>query len=91
MYNMETICVKMEDRVAKNMDSSIKEHNYSTRTDFIREAVRDKLKELEKENTLQQLKKFLGAAKTKVNNKRHEEIRQEVTKEYAKKLGVKLD
>ena len=88
---MEAICVKMDGRALKNMDSCIKEHNYSTRTDFIREAVRDKLKQIEKESALKEFRKFLGAARTKVSDKRHEEIRQEVAKEYAQKLGVKLN
>jgi len=44
---MEAICVKLDDRILKSVDSSMKRFNYTTRTDFIREAIRDKLRELE--------------------------------------------
>jgi len=88
---MEAVCVKLDDGTLKSLDSSMKKFNYTTRTDFIREAIRDKLKELEKDRAIMELKKFMGAAKTRVSDKRHEEIRKEVGKEYAKKFGVRLD
>lgn len=87
---MEAICVKLDDKILKNIDSSIKKNNYTTRTDFIREAIRDKLRELEKDKAIMELKKFLGAAKVHVSDKRHEQVREEVAGEYAKKFGVKL-
>jgi metal-responsive CopG/Arc/MetJ family transcriptional regulator len=88
MYYMEAVCVKLDHRTLKNLDSCIKENNYTTRTDFIREAIRDKLRELEKDNAIKELKRFMGSSKRKVSDKRHEEIREEVTKEYAKKFGL---
>ena len=87
---MEAICVKLDDKFLKNIDFSIKKHNYTTKTDFIREAIRDKLRELEKEDAIKKLENFLGSAKTRVSDKRHEEARKEVVREYAKKFGIKL-
>lgn len=88
---MEAICVKLDGRILRNIDDSMRDHNYTTRTDFIREAIRDKLKELEKDKAINELKKFMGAAKVRVSDERHEQIRNEVAKEYAKKFGIKLD
>lgn len=88
---MEAVCVKLDDRILKNIELSIKNNNYSTKTDFIREAIRDKLRELEKDRAMQELKKFMGAAKVHVSAERHEQIREEVAKEYAKKFGIKLE
>ena len=85
---MEAICVKLDERILKNVDNSLKQHNFSTRTDFVREAIRDKLRILEKEKAIRQLEKYFGAAKVKVSNKRHKEIREEVLKERMKKLGI---
>jgi metal-responsive CopG/Arc/MetJ family transcriptional regulator len=85
---MEAICVRLDERILKNIDSSMKNFNYTTRTDFIREAIRDKLRELEKENAIKDFKKFMGSAKSSVSDKKHEEIREEVAKEYAKKFGI---
>ena len=88
---MEAICVKLDKGILRNLDSSMKKFNYTTRTDFIREAIRDKLRELEKDRAIMEFKKFMGAAKTHVSDKRHEEIKEEVGREYAKKFGIKLD
>ena len=43
---MEAVCVKMDENLLKNMDKTMKENNYTTRTEFIRESIRDKIKEL---------------------------------------------
>ena len=88
---MEAICVKLDENVMKNMDKNIKEFNYSTRTDFIREAIRDKLRELQKERVIEQLRKFKGSAKFQTTDEQREKIREEVGREYAKKFGIKLD
>lgn len=46
---MEIITIKMEQELLKEIDSSLKENLYSTRTEFIRAAIREKVKQLEKE------------------------------------------
>ncbi len=59
---METICLKIDENVLKNVDKSIKNHNYSTRTEFIREAIRDKIIELEKHKiTEKEMREMLKA------------------------------
>jgi metal-responsive CopG/Arc/MetJ family transcriptional regulator len=44
---MESISLKMEKEFLQNIEKAMKKHNYSTKTEFIREAIRDKIKELE--------------------------------------------
>lgn len=73
------------------MDIIIKENYYSTRSDFIREAIRDKLKELEKKRAIKKLEKYLGCMKKKTTYQEERRIREEVGKKYAKKFGIKLD
>ncbi|MFA6268816.1 MAG: ribbon-helix-helix domain-containing protein [archaeon] len=46
---MENISLKLETTIAKQIDKRMREFNYSTKTEFIREAIRDKLSELSKE------------------------------------------
>ena len=46
---METITIKLEDKFAKDVEEAIKRHRYTTKTEFVREAIRDKLKEIEDE------------------------------------------
>ena len=88
---METISLKLQESVAREMDRLSKLFHYNTKTEFIREAIRDKMKALESELFAMKLKKFKGAAKVKVSDERLHELREEVAKEYAKKQGVKLD
>lgn len=45
---METISLKLEKAFLAEIEKVMKKHNYTTKTEFIREAIRDKLKELEK-------------------------------------------
>lgn len=48
---MENISLKLEKEFRKAMEDIMKKHNYMTKTEFIREAIRDKMKSLgEKES-----------------------------------------
>ena len=49
---METITIKMEDKLLNEIDQKLEFHRYSTRTEFIRDAIREKLSELEKDEIL---------------------------------------
>ena len=40
---METICVKMEKDLAKNIEKTMKKNNYVTKTEFVREAIRENI------------------------------------------------
>lgn len=41
---MEHVSIQLESSIAKQIARDIKEFNYSTKTEFIRESIRDKLK-----------------------------------------------
>ena len=87
---MTTIYVKLDKVTLRKIDENLG-NKYATREDFIRAAIKEKLRKLEKESAIRELEKNLGAAKTKVSDKRHEEIREEVTRKHAKKFGLGLD
>jgi Arc/MetJ-type ribon-helix-helix transcriptional regulator len=40
---METVCIKIEESLAKEMDRVMATCHYVTKTEFIREAIRDKI------------------------------------------------
>ncbi|MBI4453528.1 hypothetical protein HY636_02690 [Candidatus Woesearchaeota archaeon] len=86
---MESITIKVEGDLAREMNKAMRPY-YSTKTEFIREAIRDKLKNLKKQNLLEEVKKNFGKAKTKTPLWMDEVIREEVGKEYAEKRGWKL-
>jgi len=49
---MENISLKLEKEFLKSIESLMKKHNYMTKTEFIREAIREKMKKLEEKDTL---------------------------------------
>ena len=86
---MESITIKVEDNLAKEIGKAMKPF-YSTKTEFIREAIREKLVALRKEQSIEELKKHFGKAKTKTSYKEEREIRERVGKQLAKKFGIRL-
>lgn len=50
---MENISLKMEEGFVKVIDKVMKKHNYMTKTEFIREAIRDKIRKLEEKEILE--------------------------------------
>ncbi|PIN99927.1 hypothetical protein COT72_03765 [archaeon CG10_big_fil_rev_8_21_14_0_10_43_11] len=46
---MKTVTVKFPEKEAKELDTFIKEKNYPSKSEFIRNLVKDKLNEFEKE------------------------------------------
>ena len=87
---MESITIKVENSLAKEITKAM-EPDYSTKTEFIRESIRDKLKQIRKEKAIAELGKYFGKAKTRTSYKEEREIREEVGRTFAKKFDIKLD
>jgi len=66
---MESISLKLESEFLNDIESIMKKHRYSTKTEFIREAIRDKIKDLEKEELILRAKSLYGASKRKTTDK----------------------
>ncbi len=49
---MDSISLKLEKEFRKAMEEIMKKHNYMTKTEFIREAIREKMKELQGKESL---------------------------------------
>ncbi len=91
---METISVRFEEDFVEEIEKAMKENRYATKTEFIREAVRDKVKDLEKQQALLRLEKVYGAGRGKHRNITQEDIHKAgemVSRELAKKFGISLD
>jgi len=83
---MEVVTVKFQEPVLKKIDKSITEHNFNSRTEFIREAVRDKLADLSKEDLIKEFLKFRGKAKKKTSYEENRKTRKIVSKELLQEL-----
>ncbi|MBS3155165.1 hypothetical protein J4404_01560 [Candidatus Woesearchaeota archaeon] len=89
---METVSLKMEKSLLNEIDESLEKNRYATRTEFMRDAIRTKLSDLEKEEIFKKLDAFKGSLKGKAkSNMSDEEVRELVGRETAKKFGIKLD
>jgi metal-responsive CopG/Arc/MetJ family transcriptional regulator len=78
----------MEKRLLDDIDKSLTVHRYSTRTEFIRDAIRTKLSQQEKEDAIRRLEGFRGKFKRQISDEEAGEI---AFKKIARRLGVKLD
>ena len=52
---MEIISLKMEKKMLEDIDKNLKKNRYSTRTEFIRDAIRRRLTQQEKEEAIRKL------------------------------------
>lgn len=86
---MQAITIKMEDKLLEELDQKLEGHRYSTRTEFIRDAIREKLSELEKEQVLKSLSELKGYSKRKTNDAELHAARDKAFEMLEKKLNIK--
>ena len=95
---MESITIKVEENFAKEIEKAMKPY-YSTKTEFIREAIRDKIRDMRLERAQETYKKELEEYRRKfpvhkvtpATYAEERAIREKVGKEYAKKFGIELE
>ncbi|MFH1917424.1 MAG: ribbon-helix-helix domain-containing protein [Nanoarchaeota archaeon] len=87
---MESITIKVDEKMAREIEKAM-DPLYATKTEFIREAIRGRIEEIQKQRALALLRKNFGAAKTKTPLEDDEKIREEAGRELAKKYGFNLD
>ena len=86
---MEAISLKLDGRVLREIDRKLKEFRYGTRTEFIREAIRQKLSELEKEEMLRVIAKMRGISKKKTTDEDLHKAREKAFEKIDKKFNLK--
>ncbi|MEK6816791.1 MAG: ribbon-helix-helix domain-containing protein [Nanoarchaeota archaeon] len=87
---MESITIKVDDDLAREIDLAMKPY-YSTKTEFIREAIRDKIKMIRKDEAIDKLNSFFGKSKVKTSKSEERNIRDQVSKRFAKDFGIELE
>ncbi len=81
----EMITLKMEDNFLADIDVIVKKEGYQSRTEFIRGAIREKLKEIKLQGELIELWRLKGASGKKTTDKEIHRIRQQVFEEFERK------
>jgi len=94
---MKNVSIKLDTAIAKQIENDMREFNYSTKTDFIRESIRDKLKALsnerEKRKALQALYSAKGIFKEKgkaMNDVEFRELTEKAGEKYIAQLEKKF-
>ena len=87
---MEIVTVRFQEDVLKKIDETIEKHNFNSRTEFLREAVRDKLAELSKEDLIKEFMKFRGKASKKTTYEENRKTREIVSKELMEELDKRF-
>ena len=94
---MDHVSIKLDTAITKQIEKDMREFNYTTKTEFIRESIRDKLKQLaeerKKKKAWQTLYDAKGIFKGKGKAKTDEEFRKVTEKageEYIKILEKKF-
>lgn len=87
--NMESISLKLEAKFAKDIEKTMKKHRYSTKTEFIREAIREKIDVLEKKEALKRLENIYGASKRKTTDEELHAAGEKAFREIEEELKYK--
>lgn len=88
---METVTFKVDTAFARAMNKAMKPL-YSTKTEFIRAAIREKIeREEQKAVALREAARGFGTASRKTSDAELRRIRIDAGKEYARKHGVSLE
>jgi len=101
MDKMDNICIRLDSGLSRKIEKDMKEFHYSTKTDFVRDAIRTKLQILDeqrgKKKAWDALFAARGALKGKGRFKTDEEFHEwrsgegskQLMEHYEKKFGFK--
>jgi Arc/MetJ-type ribon-helix-helix transcriptional regulator len=87
---MEIITIRFQEDILKKIDESIATHNFNSRTEFIREAVRDKLAGLSKEEAIGAFLSLRGKLKGRTKPEDDEKLKWEASRELMAELDKRF-
>jgi len=87
---MDIISIKLDESLNKEMEKVMKPL-YTTKTEFIREAIRDKIHEEKRKQHIQRVRENFGKGKTKTTDEDLRRAKEEAFDELLKEKGWKLD
>jgi len=82
----ELVTFKMEQKFLQEVDNTVKNSDFQNRTEFIRDALREKLEEVKLKQAMISLGKHRGKASKKTSDKERARIRDDVFKEFEKRF-----
>ena len=82
----EMITMKLERTFLEEIDGIVKREGYQNRTEYIRNALRQKVEESKLRDTMSSLAHLKGASKRKTTEKGYEDVRKKAFEEISKRL-----
>ena len=82
----EMITLKLEDKFLTDIDCIVEREGYQNRTEFIRNALREKVEEVNLRQTMDLIARLKGASKKKTSEEEYERIRKRAFEELSKKF-----
>jgi metal-responsive CopG/Arc/MetJ family transcriptional regulator len=82
----QMITLKLEDSFLDNIDKIVTDDGYQSRTEFIRNAIREKIEESKIKKAIIDISRIKGVSKKKTTNKELESIRQKAFEEISKSI-----
>jgi metal-responsive CopG/Arc/MetJ family transcriptional regulator len=82
----DMITLKLDDTFLKDIDTVVRKNGYQNRTEFIRNALREKLEETKLKEAMLQIAYLKGASKKKTSDEELHRIREKVFDEFDKRL-----
>ncbi len=83
---MENVSIKLDGEFLKNIEIFMKKYNYMTKAEFIRQAIRDKIQQLEKKEMLIEVDRLAGSVKKKHTDEELHTVREKLIKKYEEKF-----
>ena len=84
----ELVTFKLDEKFLDEVDEIAKESGFSNRTDFIRNALREKVDEIKLKEAMVRLSKLKGSYKRKITNEEIHKVREKILQEMIKKKGL---
>lgn len=82
----EMITLKMDSRLLKEVDKAAKNGNYQSRTEFIRNSLREGIDKEKLKEAMMSIAHLKGASKKKTTDEEIEKIREKAFEELSKKF-----
>jgi metal-responsive CopG/Arc/MetJ family transcriptional regulator len=82
----EMITLKLEDSFLDNIDTIVKKEGYQSRTEFIRNALREKVEASKLREAMSKIAHLKGVSKKKTSDEELERIREKAFEEIDKRL-----
>lgn len=82
----EMITVKMDENFLKEIDEVVKTQGYQNRTEFIRNALREKVEESKLKSAMMDFAKFKGSSNKKTTDLEYESVREKAFETLSKRF-----